>query len=138
MVSYELQFNREYFYGASDVGINVPIILMNGRERVQFDARLDTGSTFCVFRRGWAEALGINVESGTHERIGTVTGGFDAFGHTLKLETFGFKFDSMIFFAGDEGFKRDVVGRRGWLDKVRIGIIEYESKLYISNYNDRE
>jgi hypothetical protein len=28
--------------------------------------------------------------------------------------------------------KRNVLGRRGWLDRVRLGIVDYESALYLS------
>ena len=32
--------------------------------------------------------------------------------------------------------KKIELGRRGWLDQVRLGIVEYESKLYLSRYGE--
>ena len=40
----------------------------------------------------------------------------------------------MVFFAEDENFRRNVLGRNGWLDRVVIGINDYDGKLYLSRY----
>jgi len=79
--------------------------------------------------------LRIEVENGQHVRLGTVTGTFDAYGHALILEALGYSFDVTVYFAAHAGFTRNVLGRRGWLDQVRLGLIEYESKLYLSRYS---
>ena len=93
------------------------------------DAYIDTGATFCVFKRELASALNIDVESGTPLRFSTVTGGFDA------DKTFGYSFGVMVYFAAFEAFTRNVLGRRGWLDQVQLGLIEYESTLYLNRYD---
>jgi len=80
--------------------------------------------------------LGLDVESGSLLRIGTVTGAFDAYGHTVTLETLGYAFDVTVYFAADESFSRNVLGRRGWIDRLRLGLIEYQSKLYLSRYHE--
>jgi hypothetical protein len=41
-----------------------------------------------------------------------------------------------VYFAAHESFTRNVLGRSGWLDQVRLGIVEYESKLYLSRYGE--
>jgi hypothetical protein len=51
------------------------------------------------------------------------------------LETLGYSFDVTVYFAADESFTRNVLGRHGWLDQVRIGIVDYESKLSLSRYD---
>jgi len=96
---------------------------------------LDTGAAFCVFERGYAETLGLAVETGTPRRFSTAVGSFDAHGHMLTLETLGYSFDVTVYFAAEESFNRNVLGRRGWLDQVRLGIVEYEGKLFLSRYN---
>jgi hypothetical protein len=63
-------------------------------------------------------------------------GSFDAYGHTVTLETLRYSFDVTVYFAAHEGFRRNVLGRRGWLDQVQLGIVEYEGKLYLSRYNE--
>jgi hypothetical protein len=37
-----------------------------------------------------------------------------------------------VYFAAHESFTRNVLGRRGWLDLVRLGQAEYVSKLYLA------
>jgi len=76
------------------------------------------------------------VESGNLTRFKTVMGSFDAYGHALTLETLGYSFDVTVYFAAHESFTRNVLGRSGWLDQVRLGIVEYESKLYLSRYGE--
>ncbi len=132
-MTYGLNFDVEHDYSSVE-GISIPVTLHHGQDKVTFDADLDTGSTFCIFNRGHAETLGLSVESGEPTRFKTVTGSFDAYGHTLTLETLGYSFDVTVYFAAHENFTRNVLGRRGWLDQVRLGIIEYESKLYLSRY----
>lgn len=63
-------------------------------------------------------------------------GSFDAYGHTLTLETLGYSFDVTVYFAAHESFTRNVLGRRGWLDQVRLGIVEYEGRLYLNRYDE--
>lgn len=132
-MTHSLSFDVERDYSSAE-GIVVPVTLHHGQDRVSFEADIDTGSTFCIFNRGHGETLGLHVESGDLARFSTVTGSFDAYGHMLKLETFGYSFEVTVYFAAHEDFKRNVLGRRGWLDQVRLGIVEYESKLYFSRY----
>jgi len=132
-VTHSFSFDVEHDYsGVSSIG--VPVTLRYGQDKVTFAADVDTGSTFCIFNRGHAETLGLSVESGEPTRFKTVTGSFDAYGHMVKLETLGYSFDVTVFFAAHEAFTRNVLGRRGWLDQVRLGLVEYESKLYLSRY----
>ena len=132
-MTYDLSFNVLHDYSGA-TAIRIPVTLRSGSDETTFNAYVDTGSSFCVFRRGHAETLGLDVESGTLLRIDTVTGVFDTYGHMLTLETLGYSFDVTVYFAAHESFTRNVLGRRGWLDQVRLGIVEYESKLYLSRY----
>ncbi len=130
-----LDFDILHAYGTAKDGIEVPVTLRLGQSTVSFPARLDTGAAFCVFERGYAETLGLVVETGLPLRFNTVMGSFDAHGHALTLETLGYSFDVTVYFAADHSFTRNELGRRGWLDQVRLGIVEYEGKLYLSSYN---
>jgi hypothetical protein len=42
----------------------------------------------------------------------------------------------MVYFAANQSFTRNVLGRRGWLDQVRPGIVEHDGKLYLSRYDE--
>jgi hypothetical protein len=98
-----LEFETLHNYGSEKDHIEVPVTLRSGKESVSFPAQLDTGATYCVFERTYAEILGLSVESGTPLRFTTAMGSFDAYGHTLSLETLGYSFDSTVYFATHEG-----------------------------------
>jgi hypothetical protein len=134
-VSHSLNFEVQHDYSSAE-SISIPVTLRHGPDKVSFDADLDTGSTFCIFNRGHGETLGLNVESGNPTRFQTVTGSFDAYGHTVTLETLGYSFDVTVYFAAHEGFQRNVLGRHGWFDQVCLGVIECQSKLYLSQYDE--
>jgi len=134
-VTYRLSFAITRDYSAGDA-IRLPVTLNSGGEQVRADAFVDTGAPCCVFKRELAVSLGIDVEAGAPVHFGTVTGGFDAYGHTLTLETLGYSFDGAVYFAAHERLPRNVLGRRGWLDRVRLGLVDYDGKMYLSKYDD--
>ena len=61
---------------------------------------------------------------------------FNVFGFRLTLEVENFQFDSLVYFAEDENFSRNVLGRHGFLELVKLGLIDYEGKLYLSRYSE--
>lgn len=67
--------------------------------------------------------------------IGTATGAFRAYGHEVEMETLGINVVSTVYFAESEFFDRNVLGRIGWLDRVKLGLIDSESLLYLSPYS---
>ncbi len=133
-MSYSLNFEHLYRYDTDRVGITISVELRLLDLAVTFDAQVDTGASFCIFQRQYGEALGIDIERGDRVVVGTATGTFIVYGHMVTLSTVGLEFDSMVFFASHEGFRRNVLGRNGWLNKVRFGLIEYEGKLFLSQY----
>lgn len=136
-MTHRLSFAVAYNYSA-DEAIRLPVTLRSGAEEVRADAFVDTGATYCVFRREVAASLGIDVEAGAPLRVGTVAGGFDAYGHALTLKTLSYSFDVTVYFAAHEGLPRNVLGRRGWLDQVRLGLVDHDGRLYLSGYGDEE
>jgi hypothetical protein len=135
-VSHALNFNVLYAYDMAAVGIQLPVTLSVGEKSVRFLAKIDTGATFCVFEHELGEDLGLDIESGTPQKIGTVVGSFLAYGHSLSLAALDYHFDVIVYFAATKDFNRNVLGRHGWLNKVRLGIIDYDGKLYISAYDE--
>src|SRR5690242_9936981 len=99
------------------------------------EAKIDTGSSYCIFQRKYGETLGLDVETGLLIKIATVTGNFIAYGHFVTISVLDYQFDSFLYFAADESFTRNVLGRHGWLDHFRIAIIDYEGKLYLNPYD---
>lgn len=108
----------------------------DGGRTVRLMAKVDTGATFCVFQRECAEQLEIEVESGELLSIDTATGSFEAYGHPVTLSCFDWKFDTIVYFAAQAEFPRNVVGRVGWLQHLRLGIIDHDSALLLSHYDE--
>jgi hypothetical protein len=48
----------------------------------------------------------------------------------------GIETTTTVYFAADEAFTRNVLGRQGWLNVIRLGLVDYEGKLYLSHYDD--
>lgn len=106
-----------------------------GRSSLSVPVKVDTGSTHCLFTHSVGKQLGIDIETGDPLTVSTVTGSFRSFGHWVTLVSAGFEFDSMIFFAADNSIGRNVLGRFGWLDRMIVGINDYEGKLYLNRYS---
>jgi hypothetical protein len=131
-----LEFDVFHEYSLYKVGITVDLILQSGNLKVDVVAKIDTGSTYCVFERHLGEGLDLEIESGLPVTIGTATGTFKAFGHELTLSVLGIETVSTVYFAENEYFDRNVLGRIGWLDRVKLGLIEREGKLFLSEYKN--
>lgn len=134
-MSFELSFSNIWNYDAGKVGITIPITLKLSNQITTFDAKIDTGATDCIFARRFGEELGIEIESGEQIKISTATGLFKAYGHEVSLSVLDFEVDGFVFFAEDENFNRNVLGRRSFLDQFILGLVDYEGKLYLSDYN---
>ena len=132
-----LTFAVKHDYGPSGAGIEIPVTLSIGdRHSVRLVAKLDTGAESCIFQRDYAEQLGLTVESGVHRRFYTVAGYFDAYGHEVTLTCFEWEFAATVYFAASEDHRRNVLGRMGWLTQFRLGLIEHDSTLLLSHYDD--
>ena len=133
---YELRFAVRHQYPESSSGILVEVKFPRAEgSELRIEAKVDTGAEFCVFSRHIAEALGIDVETGLYLRMSTATGDFDTYGHELSFSVLEHDFIGIVFFAGPREFTRNVLGRRGWLDQLRVGIVEYDRHLLIGDYN---
>jgi len=129
-----LRFERLLEYDPGQDGVTVDVSLRLGQQNVSFPAKIDTGARYCIFERRHGEALGLNIEGGLPQPIGTVTGRFLTWGHEVTLSVAGFEFDSIVYFAANADLTRNVLGRHGWLDRVILGLVDYEGKLLLSRY----
>jgi hypothetical protein len=131
-----LGFSRELSY-PPDAAITLPIILMSdANRRVGFTASLDTGSTYCVFERRYARLLDLELEAGVQARITTATGSFYCFGHEVTLWSCALEWQAVVYFAEADAFSLNVVGRVGFLDRLKVGIVDYEQLLYLGLYDE--
>ena len=132
----EILFEIEYDYNTLETGILLPAKLKFGEETSDVRAKLDTGSAFCVFERKHGERLGLEIESGIPLRMITATGKFDTFGHRLNLSVLGIETESTVYFAAEDSFFLNILGRQGFLDRVKLGLIDYEGKLLLGAYGE--
>ena len=131
-----LNFEKSVLYDAGKVGITIDVSIQLGSSTTDFTAKIDTGAEACIFERIYGEQIGIEIESGEPQSFSTATGSFMTYGHSITLTTEGFTFDSYVFFAANEHFRKNVLGRYGWLNWLIIGINDYDGKLYLSNYEN--
>ncbi len=133
---YAIEFSTVHDYDTLKTGITLPVTLGYNSRTVDFEAKLDTGSSHCIFERRFGENLGLEIENGTLEKFGTATVGFFAYGHEVSLSVLEIETYSKVYFAKEESFTRNVLGRQGWLDRVKLGLIDYEGKLLLSAYGE--
>jgi hypothetical protein len=136
MISESIEFSTVYHYNTLETGITLPTVLKSGSSIVKLDGKVDTGATFCVFERIHGENLGLDIESGDFLRMSTANSGFDTFGHRVNLSVLGIETESTVYFAAEESFYLNILGRIGWLDRVKLGLIDYEGKLLLSGYSE--
>lgn len=131
---YELTFDELLLYDVGQTGITVQVNLDPHSHTPAIKAKVDTGASCCIFARQHGEELGFNIETGLRQVFGTATRTFIAYGHEVNLTVGNLEFDTMAFFPADEEIRRNVLGRFGWLDRVVLGLVDYDGKLYLSRY----
>ncbi|HMY76255.1 MAG TPA: hypothetical protein PLQ88_30840, partial [Blastocatellia bacterium] len=129
-----LEFELRHRY-LSREGIWIPATLVFGGKMVDCRAKMDPGAEFCVFRRDVADELKIEVEQGYPLMMDSPGGQVETFGHEVVLRTFDYAFETMVYFASNPYFTRNLLGRNGWLNQVKLAVIDYEETLFISPYN---
>lgn len=130
-----LSFRIAYQY-KGERGILIPVSLRYADRETDFFAHVDTGSSFCIFQRRHAVRVGIAVESSAPTRISTVAGSFLAYAHRVALGVLGIELEATVYFAEDPAMPRDVLGQTGWLDRMRLGVVDHDRQLYLSHYDD--
>jgi hypothetical protein len=127
-----LSFEKLVSYDSGTIGITVEVELQLSDLTTNFQAKIDTGAESCIFERSFGEALELEVEAGESQKFETATGSFLTFGHSVTLIVEDFQFDSYVYFAEDYNFRRNVLGRFGFLDRVIVAIDDYDGSLYLS------
>ena len=134
-MTYRLSFTELVNYDAGQPSITVGITLTVSQARVHCNAKVDTGSSHCIFARHIGEELGIDIETGLRLTVGTVTGKFVVYLHEVNLSVASFEISSLVGFATDDGFQRNVLGRRGFIEQMSLGLVDYDGKLYLDRYD---
>jgi hypothetical protein len=135
-MKHQLEFKISYPYQSARGAISIPTFLIAGNKDAECIAKIDTGSEFCLFQRGIADTLELDVENGYLLILETLTGVFKAYGHEVTLITLDMAFNVVVYFAADYGLSRNLLGRNGWLQQVRLGLCDYDEMLYVSAYDE--
>lgn len=129
----DLSFDVTHIYTSAD-GIKIPLVISFGGNEVQTSGYADCGSEACVFSNEIGQMLGIDIEAGEPKSFGPASGGtFETYGHMVIIEFLGITLESIVYFAKYPGLRRNLLGRNGWLSKLRFGLLEYESAVFFSH-----
>lgn len=131
----QLEFSHEYRYPDKPEGITLPALLSFAGKTISVEAKVDTGATYCLFRREHGVELRIPIEQGLYVVLDTLAGPLEAFGHEVTLQTCSLMFQSTVYFAKQPGLRRNLLGRQGWLRNLRMAVIDYDNLLYLRRYD---
>lgn len=134
-MDYHLRFSERHTYDSRREGITIPAVLKAGGKRVELLAKIDTGASQCLFKYGYGEALGLRVEEGVRRTFATANSRFGAYGHEISIQVLGTETTATAYFFADPGIERNVLGRGGWLDRLRFGLVDYDQVVYLADYN---
>ena len=134
---YELTFLHRERYDNPSNEILLPVILALDNKKIKTLANLDTGASFCIFKREHGEALDLEIEAGIQQEVGMAAGGsFLTYGHVVTLTALGRERELTVYFAKHQGLRRNVLGRQGWIEVLRLGLIHYDRTVYASHYDE--
>jgi hypothetical protein len=129
-----LEFSHVQSY-AFRSAISLSVVLRSGGEAAHLVANVDTGASNCVFERENGNLLNIEIEAGEPQIFATAAGRVETFGHVVSIGVLGIEFESMVYFFADEHIKKNLLGRIGWLDRVRLGLVDHDQTLYLAAYD---
>jgi hypothetical protein len=132
----KLDFDISYAYDSTPLGIVVPVQLVQLNRAIEISARFDTGCANCIFDRLFAEDLGLHVESVIQQKYRTVVGSFLTYRHEMTIRTLGLEWSGVIYFYSAQDQHGNFIGRQGWLDRVRVALVHYDRRLYLSAYDE--
>ena len=115
---YQLNFSQKQKYNSLEQGITLEVLIKHGELYTHCSAKVDTGAQVCLFAREIGEALGLKIEEGLRKDLSTLTGNFVAYGHEVTLEVLKMETHSTVYFAAENSFKRNLLGREGWLQRL--------------------
>ena len=88
-----------------------------------------------MVRNELAETLGPDPANATLKRFRTANSSFEAFGHEVEISVLGVTTVSTVYFFADASINKNVLGRVGWLDRVRLGLVDHDTTMYLAPYD---
>ncbi len=131
----QLSFTDEIAYDDDPQGITIFVALGYGEKTERVEAKVDPGAEVCLFTNEVGRRLGVPIERGVPIVLHTLSGSLETFGHTVTLQTCGMVFESLVYFAKYPNLPRNLLGRQGWLRKLKLAILDYDNRLYLGAYD---
>ncbi len=139
MTTHTFSFSATFPYGhltRTSRGVIVQVTLAaNATETISIEARVDSGSSFCVFGRQWADVLNLDWDSGEPLLISTAIGTFYARMHEVTIRLLDFEWAAWIAFAEWDTLppssSRDVLGLNGFFDHFLVAIDDLAERIYL-------
>lgn len=135
-MAYEIVYHHQFAYDANDAGITLPLMIAANGLAEAVTAEIDTGSTLCVFQREVAESLGVTVEDGIEDYVSAMGTIIRVYGHEVTLTIGDLALDLFVYFPDYQGIPRNLLGRQGFLQRLRFGLDDYEGIVYLSRHDD--
>jgi len=105
----------------------IPLKLFGKQEWVTFDAYVDSGATYSIFKQEIAEILGIEVANGEKLFVAVADGSLiTAYLHHVKMNLANKIFDCIIGFSKQLGIGFNIIGRKGVFENFIITFNERE------------
>ncbi len=136
MSKYSQVYSYQHLYSSAS-GITLPVTVTSGSGQwLNLTGVVDTGSPICVWRRDYAVYLGLDLFSGLPQRVDTAAGSFTAYGHEVIIQLFDYQWEATVYFHESEGFSRNILGRAGFIDHLRIGLTDYDETIFVGLYDE--
>ncbi len=132
---YQFEFTEAHDYSNGDESVSLPVELRSGTRILKMVASVDTGASFCIFGAEVAAMLDLELRNGLPKRFRTANSGFEAYGHEIEIFALGVSVVSIVYFFADPIIEKNVLGRTGWLDRVRLGLVHHDSMVYLAPYD---
>ncbi len=137
-MNWDFSFSVRLEIAQDQLGLRLPIALSITGQEMEAEAYLDTGAACCVVPRWVGEQLELDIEAGEATNLGTGAGPMPCFLHYATLTSGELSFEDVpVCVAKYRGFDRILLGRAGWLQKVRLNLVVYEDSLYLSLHDQQ-
>ena len=96
-------------------------IKVKGKEWIEFQAFVDSGAGYSIFRASAAEILGVKLETGNKEFVKIGDGSFiEVFTFKLNVSIAGIELDAKIGFSHGLGIGFHIIGRQDVFHNFKV------------------
>jgi predicted aspartyl protease len=135
-MTWDMSFSTRLPITETPYGLSFSVRFSAAGQEIEENGILDLGAAFCVIPRITGENLGLAVEAGVPTTLRTGGGPMATYQHYGSLILGDLLFEDVpICVAKYHDFDRVLIGRAGWLHKVRLGLVVYDELLYLNLYS---